>query len=169
MLIDELKSKLPKTEPAIAGFFGSCSDRKTYVETEKPETVRHLEKAKHDLSRAIRELEDSCFDWTVIKAYYAIHHAGNALLVKKRGVFSKNHVCLIIALRHLGLISDEFYQELREIHSKFSDFTAFDMTYSLRKIGQYDVMRWKSIGRDDASALLSFAGKFVVFVEGETA
>lgn len=168
MLIDELKSKLPKTDIAIAGFFGSCSERKTYVETEKSETVRHLEKAKHDLSRAIREFEDNCFDWTVIKAYYAIHHAGNALLVKGRGVFSKNHVCLIIALRHLDLISDEFYQELRGIHSKFSDFTAFDMTYSLRKISQYDVVRWKSIGRDDADAMLSFAKKFVGFVEGET-
>ncbi len=167
MLIDELKSKLPKNERSIAGFFESCSERKTYVETEKSETARHLEKAKHDLSRAIKELEDDCFDWTVIKAYYAIHHAGNALLVKRRGMFSKNHVCLIIALRNLGLISDGFYQELRGIHSKFADFTAFDLTYSLRKIIQYDVVRWKSIGGNDANAMLSFARKFVGFVEGE--
>lgn len=73
-----------------------------------------------------------------------------------------------MALRNLGLISDEFYQELRETHSKFSDFSAFDITYSLRKISQYDVVRWKSISKDDAGAMLSFARKFVGFVEGET-
>lgn len=38
------------------------------------------------------------------------------------------------------------------------------MTYSLRKISQYDVVRWKSIDRDDAGTMLSFAKKFV---EGE--
>ncbi|VVB60959.1 HEPN domain protein [uncultured archaeon] len=167
MLIEELKSKLPKREQSINSFFASCSERKSYINAESSDIALHLEKAKHDLSRAIKEFEDGCFDWTVIKAYYSIHYAGNALLIKRQGVFSKSHVCLIIALKRLNLISDDFYGELREIHSKFSDFTAFEITYSLRRIGQYDVVKWKSIGREDADALISFAKKFIQFVESE--
>lgn len=155
-MIEELKSRLPRRKKSVTSFFKSCFSRKLFIKTENSEFILHLEKSKHDLQRAIKELEDDCFDWTIIKSYYAIHHAANALLVKKQEMFSKDHICLIIALRNFNLISDGFYQELRNI-----------FTYSLRKISQYDVVKWKKISRDDASIVLSFAKKFVAFVEGE--
>lgn len=167
MVIEELKSKLPKRKKSIENFFNSCTKRKLFIKVENSQFILHLEKAKHDLSRAIKELKDKCFDWTVIKAYYAIHHAANALLVKNAGIFSKDHFCLIIALKHFNLIPDKFYEELRTLHSKFSDFSAFEITYSIRKISQYNVARWKEINEKDANIVLSFARKFVKFVESE--
>ena len=44
---------------------------------------------------------------------------------------------------------------------------AFEIMYSLRKISQYDVVRWKDINESDADNVLSFAKKFLKFVEGE--
>lgn len=167
MMIEELKSKLPRRKKSVKSFFKSCFSRKLFIKAENSESILHLEKAKHDLQRAIKEFEDDCFDWTIIKSYYAIHHAANALLVKKQEMFSKDHICLIIALRNFNLISDGFYQELRNMYSKFSDFAAFEITYFLRKISQYDVVKWKKITKDEAGIVLSFAKKFVAFVEGE--
>jgi len=142
-------------------------ERKSFVKIDSQEYVLHLEKSKHDLNRALKEFEDKCFDWTIIKAYYAVHHAANALLIKKQGMFSKNHICLLVALKYLNLIPEEFYQKLREIHSKFSDFSAFEITYSLRKISQYSVAKWKELTENDTKAILLFAKQFVAFVEGE--
>ena len=167
MLLEELKSKLPKRKKSIENFFNSCMERKSFVKTDSQEYVLHLEKSKHDLNRALKEFEDKCFDWTIIKAYYAVHHVANALLIKKQGMFSKNHICLLVALKYLNLIPEEFYQKLREIHSKFSDFSAFEITYSLRKISQYSVAKWKELTENDTKAILLFAKQFVAFVEGE--
>ena len=167
MLLEELKSKIPKRKKSIENFFNSCMERKSFVKTDSQEYVLHLEKSKHDLNRALKEFEDKCFDWTIIKAYYAVHHAANALLIKKQGMFSKNHICLLVALKYLNLIPEEFYQKLREIHSKFSDFSAFEITYSLRKISQYSVAKWKELTENDTKAILLFAKQFVAFVEGE--
>jgi len=165
MVLEEIKSRLPKRRKTIKAFYDSCLSRKKFIEVENSEYTIHLEKAKHDLYRAIKEFDDGCWDWTIIKAYYAIHHAANALLIKKAGFFSKDHICLIVALKYLELIPDEFYKKLRSLHSRFSDFSAFELVYSLRKISQYNVPKWKELSKDDAKIVLEFAKRFVKFVE----
>jgi uncharacterized protein (UPF0332 family) len=168
MVLEELKSRLPKRKKTIKIFYESCLSRKKFVKVESSEFIVHLEKAKHDLHRAVKEFEDDCRDWTIIKAYYAIHHAANALLIKKSGFFSKDHICLIVSLKHLELIPNEFYQKLRTLHSKFSDFSAFEIVYSLRKISQYNIAKWKDLSKSEAKIVLEFAKKFVRFVEEAT-
>jgi uncharacterized protein (UPF0332 family) len=165
MVLEEIGSKLPTREDSIKAYYETCISRKKFINIDASEAIFHLEKTKHDLSRAIKEFENDCWDWTIIKAYYSIHHAANALLIKKAKMFSKDHICLIVALKHLGLIPNEFYEELRKLHSKFSDFTAFEIAYSLRKVSQYDVVKWKELSKEDAELVLEFAKKFVKFVE----
>jgi uncharacterized protein (UPF0332 family) len=165
MVLEEIGSKLPKREKSIKAYYETCISRKKFIKIDSSEANLHLEKAKHDLSRAIKEFNDDCWDWTIVKAYYSIHHAANALLIKKEGMFSKDHICLVIALKNLGLIPNEFYEELRKIHSKFSDFTAFELAYSLRKVSQYNVTKWKELSKEDAKIILEFAKTFVKFVE----
>lgn len=167
MVIEDLRSNLPIKEKQIKNFFDSCSNREKFIKLENSEYNLHLEKAKHDLQRAIKEFEDDCWDWTIIKAYYSIHHAGNTLLIKKKGLFSKDHLCLIVALKYFNLVPDKFYKELGNVYSSFSDYFAFELTYSLRKISQYDVVKWKKLNRKDAKLILALAKRFVSFVEGE--
>lgn len=167
MVIEKIKSKLPKKDKSIDRLFEYYKKKGKLVEDTKNHYIARLEKAKHDLSRALEEIKADSFDWTVIKAYYAIHHAGNALLSKKKQEFSKDHQCLIIALYHFDLIPDTLFDELSEINENFSDVLSLDIGFELRKISQYGVDEWKDISKKDAEMLLNLARKFVEFVEGE--
>lgn len=165
MKINKLEIKLPKKEDSIEKFFRGCEKRKKFIEDSKEHHKRHLKKAKHDLSRAIAEFEDECWDWTIVKSYYAIHHGGNALLSRNKNQFSKDHSCLIIALKHYDLIDTSLFDELVKINERFSDVLSLDLTFQLRKISQYSVDEWEELSKEDAELILNVAKKFIKFVE----
>jgi|SRR3989338_3262831 len=162
----DIDIKLPNKKESIDKFYNNCEKRKKFISVDKDSYKKHLKKAKHDLYRAIKESEDgNAWDWTVIKAYYAIHHATNSLLIKKMGVFCKDHLCLIIALKHHELIKDELFKELTSLHESISDVLGLDLTFQLRKISQYDVNEWENITEKEALLIISIAKKIIVFVE----
>lgn len=167
MKIDEINIRLPKNEESIKNFFGSCEKRKKFVEDTKDHYKKYLKKAKHDLSRAKAEFEDDCWDWTIVKTYYAIHHAGNALLSKNKQQFSKDHYCLIIALKHHNLIDKSLFDDLVKINKRFSDILSLDLTFQLRKISQYSVDEWEDLNKNDAEMILNITKKFIKYVEGK--
>jgi|SRR3989344_104091 len=165
MKIEEIKTKLPKKEESIKKFFLNCESRKKYVEDTKDHYKKHLKKSKHDLTRAIAEFEDECWDWTIIKAYYAIHHAGNSLLSKNKSLFSKDHSCLIVALKYYDLIERGLFEKIISLNEKFSDILSLDIAFQLRKISQYSVDEWEELKKEDAELILNIAKNFVKFVE----
>lgn len=167
MKIDEIKVKLPEREGSAAKFFLACDKRKKFIEDTENHYKQHIKKAKHDLSRAIAEFDDMCWDWTIIKAYYAVHHAGNALLSKKKKQFSKDHSCLIIALKHWDLIDKTLFDKLAKLNEQFSDVFSLDLTFQLRKISQYNVDEWEELSKEDAKLILDVTKEFITFVEGE--
>src|SRR3989344_4551541 len=87
MEIKDINIKLPKNAESLEKFYQNCEIRKKFISGNKQFSEKHLKKAKHDLYRTIREFEDKCWDWTVIKAYYAIHHSGNAFQLRKLGQY----------------------------------------------------------------------------------
>ncbi len=165
MVIENLNQKLPVKESALDKIFLNCTKLKKLIPDTSEHYIKRFEKAKHDLSRAIAEFQDKCWDWTVVKSYYAIHHAGNAILSKKRGFFSKDHLCLIVALHHYKLIDKTLFSEISNLHEKFSDTFGFDFAFQLRKISQYSVDEWKNINETDAKIMLDIAVKFVSYIE----
>ena len=80
--IEEIIVKLPKKDKSIDKFFLNCEKRNKLIKDRDDYYKKRIKKAKHDLKRAIADYNDDCWDWTIVKAYYAIHHAGNALLSK---------------------------------------------------------------------------------------
>ena len=165
VLIEKIISKLPKTQRGLERFFNNWKTRKRFIQFEKIEFKKHLEKAKSDLISSQNDCKNKSWDWVVIKSYYSIHHSANSLLIKESGLFSKDHTCTIIALKFLELIPLSFYNKIQKLYTKFSDITAFDIIYSLRKIGQYDIEEWKKISEKDAELIYLFAKEFVGFVE----
>ncbi len=165
--LQDVKSSLPEQEDSISRFFEGCEKRKRFVTDTPDHYKKHLAKAKHDLARATAEFEDECWDWTVVKAYYAIHHGGNAILSKHKNIFSKDHSCLIIALKQHQLIDASLFEELMELYDKFSDTLSLDLTFQLRKISQYNVDEWDGVTKEDAEMVLGVAKKFIKFVEGK--
>lgn len=165
MDVEEIKIKLPKTKKGLKNFFKSCQKRNKFVRDTKDHYKKHLKKAKHDLERAIDEFSDNCWDWTIIKSYYSIFHAGNALLSKNRQLFSKDHSCLIIALKYWNLIDEDIFSDLVKTYEWFSDIVSIDVTFQLRKISQYDVDLWEEITDENAKEILELTKKFVSYVE----
>ncbi len=169
MVIEKINSRLPKRENSLSKMLKNCEKRNKILNDTEGHYKERIEKAKHDLARAIFEFEDDCYDWTIVKAYYALHHAGNALLSKKKAMFSKDHLCLILALYNFKLIPKDIFNELVKINDKFSDTLSLDISFELRKISQYSVDEWKNISKADAKAILDLAKKFVKFAEEEIA
>jgi len=167
MKMDKIKIKLPKTDEGIVNYFKNCEKRGKFIKDTSGHYKSHLKKAKHDLKRAIKEFNDECWDWTIIKAYYAIFHTGNALLSKKKKLFSKDHSCLIIALKYWNLIDEDFFSKLMDIYENFSDTISIDLTFQMRKISQYDVDLWEQLTETDASMILELANEFVSYTEGK--
>ena len=169
MKIENIRIKLPKKDAGIENFYQNCEKRKKFIEVEKGDYLQHLKKSKHDLYRAIKEYEDKCWDWTVIKAYYSIHHAANALLLKKKGLLCKDHSCLIISLKYHNLIKEDLFKELSKMNESFADVLGLDLAFQLRKLSQYDVNEWENITQENASLIITIAKKVVSFVENEIA
>lgn len=165
MKIEEIKPKLPKENDSLKNFFRACNNKRKFISDVKDHYKKHLRKAKHDFLRAEAEFNDSCWDWTIIKAYYSIHHAGNALLSKKKGFFSKDHYCLIVALKYWNLINNTLFEKLINSHEHFSDILSLDIAFQLRKIGQYAVDEWEQLTKEDAELILNLAKEFIIFVE----
>jgi uncharacterized protein (UPF0332 family) len=166
-MLDEIKIKLPEREKSIEKFYCNCRKRKKFVEDLEDYYKKRLKKSKHDLSAAVSEFKEKNWDWTVVKAYYAIHHAGNTLLSRKKGVFSKDHSCLIIALKYNNLVDKAIFEKLSKIVNRFQDTLSIDIAFELRKIGQYDVEKWEEITEEDAKKIIDIAKEFTSFVEGE--
>lgn len=165
-MIKDIKIKIPKTEKAIENSLKACEKRRKFVTDTEEHYKKRLKKAKHDLQRAIDEFQGNTWDWTIIKAYYAMHHAANALFSKKKGLFSKDHSCLLIALKYYNLINKEFFDKLVSITEEFSDTLSIDIAFEMRKIGQYDVDKWEELTKEDAEKVLEVAKQFVAYVEG---
>ncbi len=166
MTLDNIEIKLPKTEEAVKKFFENCRQKGRFASDSEEHYKKHFKKAKHDLIRAIAEFQEECWDWTIIKSYYSIHHAANALLSKTKNIFSKDHYCLIVALRFLNLIDETLFSKISSIHNRFSDVGSIDLTFQMRKISQYDVDKWEEITKDDASKILELAKMFINYAEG---
>ncbi|MDP6627540.1 MAG: HEPN domain-containing protein [Methanopyri archaeon] len=165
-LLGNVTSNLPRSSEACTSFFDNCARRRRFVRVPKGDFAKHLEKSKHDFSQVESDYTRGSWDWVVVKAYYAVFHAANALLIRERSEYSKDHACVFVALEHHGLVTPELYRELGSLHGRFSDMAAFDIIYGVRKVGQYDVDRWSSITKEDADNVVEFARRFLVYVEG---
>ncbi|MDI6738032.1 MAG: HEPN domain-containing protein [Nanoarchaeota archaeon] len=163
MVIEEIIPMLPKSEGKIKNAYENCKPR--FVAVNNKEFSAHLEKAKSDLANVESDFSKGSWDWAIIKSYYAIHHAINALLIKEKGFYSKDHICAILAVRSLNILPWELYSKVRQINAKFADFTGFDVTYTLRKISQYDVRKWRQLTKKDAESIYLLAKEVVSFAE----
>lgn len=166
-LFNEISVRFPGSEGRLKRSYESCRKRRKFVDVSRNAYSEHLELAKDDLNSIKTDFENRNWRWVVTKSYYAIFHATNALLVNKLGFFSKDHMCAVIALKRENLIPQELYGELGKIYERFSDIFGFAVIFEARKISQYDTLKWRDVGDEDAVAARGFARRFVSFVEGE--
>ena len=80
-------------------------------------------------------------------------------------MLSKDHSCLIIALKQYQLIDNSLFIELMNLYDRFSNTLSLDLTFQLRKISQYNVDEWQDVTQEDAKLILAVAQRFIRFVE----
>jgi len=74
----------------------------------KPRTYEDINSAKKEESPR----------WAVTKAYQSLFLMCNAILIKKLGVYSKNHTCVMIAMFKHNLISENILTKIHKMLEK---------------------------------------------------
>lgn len=102
--------------------FQRCVERGRLVEITPDRALaeRELGSAQQDLEEAQASLERGNFKWSTIQSYYAMFHAGRAL-IHLRGYREKSHLCLGVALSELYVRAGKLEAELL---SEFEDARA---------------------------------------------
>lgn len=68
----------------------------------------HLDKAKHNLRFVSKNMTAEEFnDWTIVGLYYAVYHAGLALLSKKGHVSNDHTATLLLLIKEYGITRAE--------------------------------------------------------------
>jgi len=139
MVIEEIVPQLPKKLEKIKKSYKNCSNLGKFTTVNQEEFSAHLEKAKSDLANVESDFRKQSWDRVIIKSYYSTHHAINALLIRKKGFYSKDHICAILALKFFEIIPQEIY----------------------------DVRKWKQLSKKDAESIYLLAKEIVAFAERE--
>lgn len=129
--------------------FKKCLDNKkiTPFPSGKGLFKKELSVAKSDLEDAKAGYENERYKWSTIQAYYAMFHAGRALLYSQ-GYREKSHYCLVIALRAL------FVEEGKMDAQLVRDFLN---AMNLREAADYNA----DFSQSGAKAVIASAEKFI--------
>src|SRR3989339_1716350 len=98
------KTRLPQNDLSLISAFSNCEKRGKFKVVERSAYADYLTRAQKDLASAERDLMSGDLHWARVKAYQALFHLLNALLVKHLGYFSKDHGCIIVALMSYDII-----------------------------------------------------------------
>lgn len=156
--------KGPTAEGSLERAFEACNGKNVFRKVDAT-PKDFLEKSQYDLSRAKEDFERKDYVWAIVKGYYSIFHASNAILLLKKGYISKDHGCLYVALRKFDLIPSELFGQL-EVISEALDINAFFTLMDARKTSTYDVVAWKEVEAGDARIVLDAAQAVIKIAMG---
>ncbi len=82
--------------------FEKCRKKRKLVKISYAEDLidQEIQEAQKDLAISRESFQNNYYKWSIIQGYYAMFHAGKALLLSK-GYREKSHYCLCVGLRHL--------------------------------------------------------------------
>jgi len=101
---------IPKTEKALEKAYTRCERR--FVKIENSLYREYQLMAYEDLDSAKNEDNPR---WAITKSYQALFMMCNSILVKRLGLYSKDHNCVIIALLYKDLISKETLDKIHKM------------------------------------------------------
>jgi uncharacterized protein (UPF0332 family) len=101
---------IPKTKTKLEKEFNRCE--KSFVKVDKSLFTEYIALAYEDFESATKEPN---IRWAITKAYQSLFLMCNSILVKKRGIYSKDHNCLIVALANENLINTGVLNRIYEL------------------------------------------------------
>lgn len=133
-----VKSRLPRTEKALEKAYQNCEKRNKFRKVDRLQFHDYVIRSQKDLASADNDFKNSDYYWARIKAYQALFHMLNALLVKNCGYYSKDHGCILTSLLKNRIITDEIAVQL---HLMVEDVTKKKITSSEEVVQDIDDLR----------------------------
>ncbi|MBS3121240.1 HEPN domain-containing protein [Candidatus Woesearchaeota archaeon] len=152
------QSRVPSSETALQRAFENCEKQGRFKAVESTSFSDYLLRAQKDLSSAERDLQGGDYHWARIKGYQALFHALNALLVKKKGFFSKDHGCVLVALIKNEIITEELVSQLHLLMSSVLKQVTVQTIYDdidefriQRNFALYKPKAWEEVKKEDVA------------------
>lgn len=152
------KRALPKTEEALEKAYENCEMKKSFRNVDNEQFQDYLMRSQKDIASADNDFKNGDYYWARIKAYQALFHILNALLVKHFGYYSKDHGCILTALLKNNIITDKIASQLHlvvENATKNAAMTSEDAVQDIddfriqRNFALYKPKAWKEITKED--------------------
>lgn len=150
------KRTLPKTVKALEKAYQNCEKRKKFREMDSQRFKDYVVRSQKDISSADNDFKNEDYYWVRIKAYQALFHMLNALLVKNFGYYSKDHGCILTALLKNNIITDETASKLHLVVEDTVKETAsedaiqdIDDLRIQRNFALYKPKAWEEVTKED--------------------
>lgn len=152
------KSRLPQTVNALEKAHHDCEQRGTFRKIERGQFSDYMVRSQKDIASAENDFKNEDYYWARIKAYQALFHMLNALLVKKLGYYSKDYGCILTALLKNRVVTDEIAVQLHLVVGDVAKKTAKNSEDALQDIDDFRIQRnfalykpkaWEEVTRED--------------------
>ena len=149
---------LPQTENAISNAYQNCESANKFREVDRNSFSDYMIRSQKDIASAENDFKNEDYYWARIKAYQALFHMLNALLVKNIGYYSKDHGCLIIALMKNKIITDDIASKLHIVVENLPNKEITRPEDTLQDIDDFRVQRnfalykpkaWEEVTKED--------------------
>jgi uncharacterized protein (UPF0332 family) len=168
----EKNIRTPHSEEALLRAFLDCQRKKVLITVDKSSYNDYLIRGQRDLVSAERDLVSGDYHWCRIKAYQALFHLLNALLVKHLGYYSKDHGCVIVSLMSSKIITSTVAEKISLLYTDVLKqsfdkklFEDIDELRLQRNFALYKPKAWEDVTKDDvASELRKIKDNFKVLV-----
>lgn len=155
--MNKKKRTLPKNIKALEKAYERCKKRKRFREVDSKNFQDYVVRSQNDLASAYNDLKNEDFHWARIKAYQALFHILNALLVKNLGYYSKDHGCVLTALIKNNILNDETASKLHlivknvnhDIKSKEDAIQDINDFRIQRNFALYKPKAWEEVTKED--------------------
>ena len=153
---------IPKTEKGLETVFAQCARRKVFVLISKEIYRDYRDEALADFASAQDEIVQGNIKWAIVKAYQALFLQCTALLVKRQGVYSKDHGCLVAALLKDASIASDVLQLVQgAFHHRTTLFEEIDHIRIFRNKALYFPKTQSNIGREEAERIIENVRKLI--------
>lgn len=152
------KRTLPKSEKALEKAYQNCEKKNKFRQTDSQTFQDYVVRSQKDLASADNDFKNEDYYWARIKAYQALFHMLNALLVKNLGYYSKDHGCILTALMKNNIITDETASELHIVVERLSQNKTVTSKDALQDIDDFRIQRnfalykpkaWEGVTKQD--------------------
>jgi len=158
------KSRLPKTVKTLERAYQNCEKKNKFRKVDSQQFQDYVIRSQKDLASADNDFKNEDFYWCRIKAYQALFHMLNALLVKNVGYYSKDHCCILTALLKNNILTNEIASQLHLVVEAITKKSVTTVEDALQDIDDFRIQRnfalykpkaWKEVTREDLEQELS--------------